>query len=217
MGHALAVCYLTVMSEPVRTGRPRGRPRNDAVDKPTADGILDAAERVFAERGFAKTSLRALIEASRMSTTAFYARFASKDDVLAALLLRLMTSIGEAVLATMPRAKNVAEGFESGVELLVEVLVRHRAIARVALGEGAGCAPVRETLLAGYRELSSLLEDNLTKLKAKGAVELDDPAALSWALVGALQMQVMRWAVFGDLDDDGLRASLRAAARALLP
>jgi TetR/AcrR family transcriptional regulator, ethionamide resistance regulator len=202
---------------PQGTGRPRGRPRNDAVDRPTSDGILDTAERVFAAKGFANTSLRTLIAESRVSTTAFYSRFDSKDAVLAALLLRLMTSIGEAVLATMPRAKNVAAGFESGVDVLVDALVRHRTIAKVALGEGAGSDPVRETLLSGYRELASLLEDNLTKLKAKGAVDVDDPAALAWALVGALQMQVMRWAVFADLDDDGLRASLRATARALLP
>src|SRR4051812_21961818 len=63
--------------------RPRGRPRNDSNNKPTSDGILDAAELLFAERGFGNTSLRGLIEASRMSTTAFYSRFASKEEVLA--------------------------------------------------------------------------------------------------------------------------------------
>jgi AcrR family transcriptional regulator len=197
--------------------RARGRPRNDATDKPTADGILDAAEGLFAAQGFGNTSLRELIAASRMSTTAFYSRFESKDAVLAALLMRLMTSIGEAFLATMPHAKSVADGFDVGVELLVEALARHRAVARVALGEGAGSPPVRASLLTGYTQLAALLRANLERLAARGEVRVQDADALAWALVGALQMQVLRWAVFDELDDAGLRASLRATAQTLLP
>jgi AcrR family transcriptional regulator len=197
--------------------RPRGRPRKDAVDKPTADGILDAAERLFAMQGFGNTSLRSLIEASRMSTTAFYARFASKDAVLAALVDRLMTSIGEAFLATMPQAKDVAEGFDIGVDLLVDALSRNRFVVRVALGEGAGSAPVRATLLSGYKELAGLLENSLKRLVDRGRLPSQDADALAWALVGALQIQVVRWAVFDELDDQGLRTALRSTARALLP
>lgn len=187
------------------------------MDKPTVDGILDAAERLFAQEGFGNTSLRMLIEASRMSTTAFYARFPSKDAVLAALVERLMASIGEAFLATMPRARDVAEGFEIGVDLLVEALSRNRFVVRVALGEGAGSAPVRATLLGGYKELASLLGGRLQRLEEKGRVSVEDVDALAWAIVGALQIQIVRWAVFDELDDEGLRDALRATARALLP
>lgn len=197
--------------------RPRGRPRKDAVDKPTADGILDAAERLFAMQGFGNTSLRALIEASRMSTTAFYARFASKDAVLAALVDRLMTSIGEAFMATMPQARDVAEGFDVGVDLLVDALSRNRFVVRVALGEGAGSSMVRDTLLDGYRELAALLSGRLGLVAGKVHLTHADVDALSWALVGALQMQIARWAVFDEIDDDELRQALRATARLLLP
>ncbi len=38
--------------------------------------ILESAARVFGKRGYADTSLRQLMAASRTSTTAFYARFA---------------------------------------------------------------------------------------------------------------------------------------------
>jgi AcrR family transcriptional regulator len=199
------------------TPRPRGRPRKDAVDKPTVDGILDAAERLFAAQGFGNTSLRSLIEASRMSTTAFYARFPSKDAVLSSLVERLMTSIGEAFMATMPRAKDVAEGFDLGVDLLVDALSRHRFVVRVALGEGAGSDSVRATLLGGYKELAALLGSRLKRLVEKGKVSVSDVDALAWALVGALQMQVVRWAVFDELSDEGLRESLRSTARALMP
>lgn len=194
--------------------RPRGRPRKDAVDKPTADGILDAAERLFAIQGFGNTSLRSLIEASRMSTTAFYARFPSKEAVLAALVERLMTSIGEAFLATMPQAKDVAEGFDVGVDLLVDALVRNRFVVRVALGEGAGSSTVRSTLVDGYKEMAALLGQRLAENRRLSTADVD---ALAWALVGALQMQIARWAVFDEIDHEELREALRSTARLLLP
>src|ERR1051325_3954468 len=134
--------------------RPRGRPRNDATDKPTADGILDAAERLFAQRGFGNTSLRGLIEASRMSTTAFYARFSSKEEVFAELLMRLMASVGEALLTaqTHPRPSQHAidASIDLFVDLFVDALAHHKDVARVALSEGAACEPVRASLVDGY-------------------------------------------------------------------
>lgn len=200
-----------------RNPRPRGRPRNDAVDRPSVDGILDAAERVFAAQGFGRTSLRALIEASQMSTTAFYARFDSKDAVLAALVERVVASIASAFLATTAQARDLATGFDLGVDALVDALGRHRAVVRVALGEGAGSAPVRTTLLTGYQQLAALLSASLQVVIDRGRLASFDVDALAWALVGALQIHVVRWAVFDDLDDAGLRGALRATAKTLLP
>lgn len=200
-----------------KSPRPRGRPRSDAVDRPTADGILDAAARVFAAQGFGRTSLRTLIEASQMSTTAFYARFPSKDAVLAALVERVVGSIAASFIATIAQARDIATGFDRGVDALVDALGQHRDVARVALGEGAGSAPVRATLLAGYQQLAALLAASLQVVVDRGRIAAVDVDALAWALVGALQIHVVRWAVFADLDDEGLRRALRATAKTLLP
>ena len=41
--------------------------------------------------------------------------------------------------------------------------------------------------------------------------------ALAWALVGALDIQIVRWAVWNQIELPELRVVLRAAARAILP
>ncbi|HET6582721.1 MAG TPA: helix-turn-helix domain-containing protein, partial [Nannocystaceae bacterium] len=74
--------------------RPRARPSHDA--------ILATAERVFAERGFADTSLRELIAACGCSTTAFYARFATKDAVLEVLLRDLLVDLHDVAAEALP-------------------------------------------------------------------------------------------------------------------
>lgn len=48
--------------------------------------LLDAAERVIAERGFEAASLAEIAEAAKLSKGAVYHHFASKDDLLLALL-----------------------------------------------------------------------------------------------------------------------------------
>ena len=69
--------------------------------KPSSDGILEAAETAFAKHGYNELSLRQLISASRVSTTAFYARFDSKEAVLAALTSRLFGELHADVTALL--------------------------------------------------------------------------------------------------------------------
>ena len=186
------------------------------VRRPTSDGILEAAEAVFEERGYAETSLRQLMSAAGVSTTAFYARFGSKEEVLAALLSRFLDELSTRAVKELREVSDLDEGFERGIDVLVEVVSRHRRVVAVALAEGGASATVRETLARTYGTLAELLASRIRKLAESGKLGADDPIGVAWALVGALQIQVARWAVFGELGEAELRDALRASARPLL-
>src|SRR3989442_1472508 len=94
--------------------------------KPSADAILDAAERVLTRQGYAGTSLRQLIAEAGVSTTAFYARFDSKEAVLDALVERLLRELHTAAAATLSEARSIEDGFDRGVDVLVAKLGRKR-------------------------------------------------------------------------------------------
>ena len=81
----------------------------------------------------------------------------------------------------------------------------------------ATVAPARAVLRNAYGLLAGLLAGQIAKLVARGRIDVADGDALAWALVGALTMQVMRWAVFEELRDDQLAEALRATARTMLP
>ena len=189
--------------------RPRARPSHDA--------ILAAAEKLFAERGYADTSLRELIAACGMSTTAFYARFATKDAVLETLLRDLLVDLHDAVAQTLPRAKDPAQGFDKGVDVLVAAIADRRGLVRIALTEAAQSPAARAVLRDAYGMLAALLSRQIARLVERGRIDVADADALAWALVGALTMQVMRWAVFEELGDPALAEALRATARTMLP
>jgi AcrR family transcriptional regulator len=59
--------------------------------------ILDAAERIFAERGIEEGSLRDIARASGFSTAAIYNYFENKSDLLAATLVRRGTGLLDAI------------------------------------------------------------------------------------------------------------------------
>ena len=185
--------------------------------KPSVDGILGAAERAFARRGYGETSLRQLVAEAGVSTTAFYARFESKEAVLQALVTALMTDLTTTAAAALAEARNIQEGFEVGVDALVGVLSAHRTTVRLALTEAASSAPIGAELRKAYGMLAQLMGGKLKRLVDRGEIEVPDADALAWALVGALHMQVLRWAVFDDLDDEALARALRATARTMLP
>jgi len=185
--------------------------------RPSDDRILAAAERVFSERGYAATPLRDLIAACGCSTTAFYARYASKEDVLEALIRRLFDDLHGAALAELPRARSIREGCDVGVEILGARLRGKKGLWRIVLTEGAHTPATRPLVSQVYRALAELLALQLARAAERGRIRCDDPHALAWAIVGALSLHLTRWCVFEELTSAELATSLRATADALLP
>lgn len=119
----------------------------------SSDQILSAAERVFARRGYGETSLRQLMAAARVSTTAFYARFASKEAVLVALVDRLLAELRDSVEEAVGRAGSREEVVERGVDVVVATLARHEKLVALMLGEGLSSPGVRRGLGRAYAAL----------------------------------------------------------------
>lgn len=67
--------------------RPIGRPRGD---RDIPELLLSAALRLFAERGFAATSVQAIVEAADVTKGGMYHYFQSKDDLLYEIYGRLL-------------------------------------------------------------------------------------------------------------------------------
>jgi hypothetical protein len=81
------------------------------------------------------------------------------------------------------------------------------------LAEAAASPDVSAALGARYEALAALLAAQVESLGRERA----DAQAIAWSLVGALQMQVLRWAVFEQIDTKALLPSLWAVAETHLP
>ena len=188
--------------------------------KPSSDRILESAEKVFAEHGYAEVSLRQLMSAAGVSTTAFYARFDSKEAVMAALVTRLFSDLYAAAPSVLDRARDLDTGIDVGVDLLCDMFGPRKALVRMILSE-AGSAPAAvDARRRAYSVLATFLSARVRSMSERSrrrAPFADDPDAFAWALVGALEIQVVRWAVWDEIDLATLRTQLRSTARAIFP
>jgi AcrR family transcriptional regulator len=66
-----------------------GQPSGDQAGASTRDRILDVALDLFTDQGFDGTSMREIAERLHMSKPAIYYHFASKEEILVALHMRL--------------------------------------------------------------------------------------------------------------------------------
>jgi AcrR family transcriptional regulator len=80
----------------------RGRPRDRAID----DAIIDATLELLVERGYARTSLRAVAERAGTGTPALYRRWPSKPDLVLDAVFRVERS--EIVAATGDLRRDVS-------------------------------------------------------------------------------------------------------------
>jgi TetR/AcrR family transcriptional repressor of nem operon len=76
---------------------------------PTRTRILDAAERLMLDQGFAATSVDEVIEASASSKGAFFHHFPTKNDLGRALLRRYATADVDALWAVMAHAEDESD------------------------------------------------------------------------------------------------------------
>ncbi|MCX4235914.1 TetR family transcriptional regulator [Streptomyces sp. NPDC020707] len=168
------------MSAAAPAPRRRGRPsRTDAQDAPAArDRILAAAREEFAERGFEKTSMRAIAKAADVDSALVHHYFGTKEQVFEA-------SIAVVVGPLLSAPDSVGEGPLDGVgERLARFFfgVWENPATRKALLAIVRSAVNNETAAGVFRRLIS------TQLLRRIALQLDLPDAELRAELAAAQL-----------------------------
>lgn len=101
--------------------------------KSTRERILDTAERLFAERGFDGTSLRAITAAAEVNLAAVNYHFRSKNDLVHEVLSRRLAPINARRLALLDacevEAGSGAVSLEKVVRVFVEPFLRPEGVA----------------------------------------------------------------------------------------
>ena len=86
----------------------------------TKEKILDTAERLIGERGYAATSLRQVIAEAGVNLAAVHYHFGSKEDLLDAVVVRKAAPLNEARIARLERAVVEAGNGPLQVEKVLE-------------------------------------------------------------------------------------------------
>lgn len=186
---------------PLPAGSDRGRD--------TRERLLDAAERLFAERGFEGTSLRAITHAAGASVSAANYHFRSKEALLRATLRRRVEPVNRRRLALLQAATREAHGGGRAptVEAVLEAFLRPTFEERAARPDvSAQFRQVAARLYSDPPERVAALKEELfhevvERFLAALRDALPDRAPHEVALGFQFAVGVMAHVMGGNLDD----------------
>jgi AcrR family transcriptional regulator len=176
-----------------------------ALDPPPV-AILDAAERLFAERGFRAATIQELGKASGLSPALIYYYYQDKAGLYQAVIERLIESMVTGALSRVPACADPAAALRAIVEVQGGVFLDRphaaRLIARELVdyqGQHAQKA-VRTTLTRLFQRLSGVIQ----AAQRSGRFRADlDPAFASVSVVAQVAWFAVASPVVGTLLGDG--------------
>jgi len=186
------------VSDDVKPRRYRSAHRREQAEH-TRRRVLEAAAKLFEERGFEGTSIAAIAEQARVSQETVYARFQNKRSVLGELVQRAVRGEDPAPVLEQPGPRAVAAASDQHAQLRLfaaDIALRlERAAPVVAIVAGAArsepeLADLLTTLHAHRREnLRGLID----AVAANGPLRLTVDQALDtvWALTSPELQQLL--------------------------
>jgi len=95
--------------------------------------ILDAAEVLFAKRGYAGVGLREVAEVVGLGKSSLFHHFKNKPQLYAAVCARILRQIEERLMRTLAAGGIPSERLERWLEDLIDLLAEHPSHARLLL------------------------------------------------------------------------------------
>jgi len=155
------------------------------------DQILDAAEEVFARKGFYATPLKEIAELAGCSVGSVYSFFEGKEDLFAAVLHRRGREFVPGMREVLADGGDPREQLHRLAEYQVEYFRRHPRFGRLFLRASGPTKllldPDRdETARARFAEAMTLEAELFRRGQAAGALRVGDPEVLAQLFSGII-------------------------------
>ena len=124
----------------------------------TRNRILDAALRLFRERGFAETTMRDVAAEAGVATGAAYYYYRSKEELVLAFYVRTDQEARELFAAALGKSKKLEKRMRGLIEAKFAQFAEHRALLTALLK--AGVDP-RDPLSPFGEETRAVREENI--------------------------------------------------------
>ena len=176
-----------------RAGQPAIRDK-DA----TRQRLLDAAEQVFAEKGYHGTVVDDIIRVSDSSKGGFYFHFPNKQAIFLALVDKLVPRLAAAIDRAIAAETDPVAQLDAALRTVLETFGRHRQLSKILLIEAVGLGHgFDEKLMRTRSRFAGMIQDHLDRAVAAGAIAPQDTVLISWAWFGAINEIVVRWLATG--------------------
>jgi AcrR family transcriptional regulator len=172
--------------------------------------LTQAALAMFAARGYHETSVDDIVARARMSKSAFYEQFDSKEHCFREVLAHEGGDLIHAVLAAAAGGQDHRDRMRRGIRAFVVDCYRRSAVARLMMVESVGLSPsveeVRHQLQERFAHM--VAEEVRLALLDDPFYANQDPQVFGRAVVGGVQDAVGYFLTHPGADAESLADSL---------
>ncbi|MGO8947512.1 MAG: TetR/AcrR family transcriptional regulator [Ktedonobacterales bacterium] len=164
----------------------------------TRQRLLDAAEDVFAEKGYHGAVVEDIVRASDSSKGGFYFHFPNKQGIFLALIDALVPKLAIAVDRAIATETDPIAQMDAALRTVLETFSRHRKLSKILLVEAVGLGHgFDEKLMHTRGYFAEMIRGYLDHAVVAGAIPELDTETASWVWFGAINELVVRWLVTG--------------------
>jgi AcrR family transcriptional regulator len=189
---------------------PSARQRRDARAESRRRRLAEAALELFATRGYNVTSVEDIVARAKMSKSAFYEFFSTKEHCFRELLALEGGALIQAVLADAASGHNHHERLQRGITTFVRACFERSAVSRVliveSVGLSAGVDQVRHDLQSQFA--GAVAEEVRHAMLHDPFYADKDPQVFGRAVVGAVSDAVGYFLTHPGVDAESLASSL---------
>jgi AcrR family transcriptional regulator len=156
----------------------------------TEEALKVAARREFAQRGYLNTKITDITAAANRATGSFYQHFASKEDLLQALLADMHAQAGEALNGGDHPPHDLTDPAQLRDHLAAAwaVMRDNRPVMTALFESSLAAGPASGALWERLTADTSMLREHLEYLQARGHALPGDPVLVAAAIGGLLSM-----------------------------
>lgn len=165
----------------------------------TRQRILEAAEEVFAEKGYHGAVVDDIVRTADMSKGGFYFHFPNKQGIFLALMEALTPRLISAAERAIAQETDPIAKVDAALRTVLDTFSRHRRLSKILLLEAVGLGHgFEEKLMEVRAQFAGVIQKYLDQAVEEGAIARIDTRITSFAWLGAINEIVIRWVVTGD-------------------
>ncbi len=164
----------------------------------TRQRLLDAAETVFADKGYHGAAVDDIARASDSSKGGFYFHFPNKEAIFLALVDSLTPRLEAAIERAISAEPDPVEQLDAALRTVFEMFSSHRRLSKILLVEAVGLGHgFDEKLMLVRGRFAAMIQRRLDLAIQGGRIPSVDTETVAWAWFGAINEIVTRWLVSG--------------------
>jgi AcrR family transcriptional regulator len=157
----------------------------------TREGILEAAARIFSEKGYHATSMQDIAEAVNLQKASLYYHFSSKQEILIAILDLALDLINTRLELVLSQSLSPGDKLRQAMVSYLQTIAENQNLSAVLLLELRSLDPEIKARHASRREkFEKLWRDLIIEGNQEGIFNSVDPSLTGRAILGVLNWTV---------------------------